>query len=122
LERLVRPVEITTFAGDDAKSRDMLALIADIRGLSEKITVTEAKMRRGCRLFALSSPGQDISLTLRACRWGMSSPRCAGLLQTAVIRQSRTGDPGSDPGAEGRFRFEPILAFVFRTAPMWCRR
>ena len=43
LERLVRPVVITTYPDDSAKSAEMLALVEDIRGLSDKISVAKGE-------------------------------------------------------------------------------
>ena len=43
LERLVRPVAITAYVDDGARSREMLELLGDIREVSDKITVTEAR-------------------------------------------------------------------------------
>ena len=39
LERLVRPVEITAFTGEDAKSRELMQLLEQIREQSDKITI-----------------------------------------------------------------------------------
>jgi len=64
LERLVRPVEIVAYAGDDAKSRELLQLLDQIREQSDKITVKRGETS-GARVpsFALTSPGEDIHLT-----------------------------------------------------------
>ena len=63
LEKLVRPVEITASVDDGAKSQEMMALLNELVGLSDKISVTEHR-GDGARApsFALNSPGQDISL------------------------------------------------------------
>lgn len=63
LERVTRPIEITASVDDSAASTEMLGLLADLVSLSDRIRVTE---RRGDAerkpSFALTSPGQDISL------------------------------------------------------------
>ncbi|MTH33985.1 alkyl hydroperoxide reductase subunit F [Paracoccus limosus] len=70
LQRLERPVEITAFADDGAKSREMLALLDDIRSLSDKITVTRADGGERIPSFALTSPGHDIHLTFAGLPMG----------------------------------------------------
>src|SRR5690606_24023642 len=64
LERLVRPVEIVAYAGEDAKSRDLLQLLEQIREQSDRITVRRGDVV-GQRVpsFALTTPGEDIHLT-----------------------------------------------------------
>ena len=119
LERVVRPVEITTFAGDDAKSRDMLALIADIRGLSEKITVTEGKDAARVPSFALSSPGHDISLTFAGLPMGHEfTSLVLALLQTggypAKVEQAIQDQIRA---LKGRFRFETYFSLSCQNCP-----
>ncbi|ARO13849.1 alkyl hydroperoxide reductase subunit F [Ketogulonicigenium robustum] len=70
LERLTRPVEITAFADDGAKSAEMLALLEDIRGLSDKITVARGAGADRVPSFALTSPEQDIHLTFAGLPMG----------------------------------------------------
>src|SRR5690606_38031840 len=64
LKRLVRPVEIIAYAGDDAKSLELLQLLEQIREQSDKITVKRGDVE-GARIpsFALTSPGENIHLT-----------------------------------------------------------
>lgn len=64
LERLVRPVVITAFAGDDAKSHELMQLLEQIREQSDKITIKRGDTK-GARIpsFALNAPGEDIHLT-----------------------------------------------------------
>ncbi|MCL4068868.1 alkyl hydroperoxide reductase subunit F [Pseudomonas sp. GX19020] len=119
LERLMRPVEITTFAGEDAKSRDMLALIADIRGLSDKITVTEGADAARVPSFALSSPGQDISLTFAGLPMGHEfTSLVLALLQTggypAKVEQAIQDQIRA---LKGRFRFETYFSLSCQNCP-----
>lgn len=37
LQRVVRPIEITAYVNDSAKSREMVGLLADIKAQSDKI-------------------------------------------------------------------------------------
>ncbi|MFD2248803.1 alkyl hydroperoxide reductase subunit F [Pseudochelatococcus lubricantis] len=63
LERVVRPIHIIASLDDGAKSRELQELLGEIRALSDKISVSELK-GGGERApsFALTTPGQDISL------------------------------------------------------------
>ncbi|NPD17027.1 alkyl hydroperoxide reductase subunit F [Xinfangfangia sp. D13-10-4-6] len=119
LERLVRPVEITTFAGDDAKSRDMLALIADIRGLSDRITVVEGRDAQRVPSFALSSPGHDISLTFAGLPMGHEfTSLVLALLQTggypAKVEQAIQDQIRA---LKGNFRFETYFSLSCQNCP-----
>lgn len=119
LERLVRPVEITTFAGQDLKSRDMLALVEDIRGLSDKITVVAGSDADRTPSFALTSPGQDISLTFAGLPMGHEfTSLVLALLQVggyppkveqAILDQIRA--------IKGSFRFETYFSLSCQNCP-----
>ena len=119
LTRLVRQVEITTFAGDDAKSREMLALVEDIRSLSDKITVVDGGTGTRTPSFSLTSPGQDIHLTFAGLPMGHEfTSLVLALLQVgghppkveqAVIDQIR--------GLEGPFRFETYFSLSCQNCP-----
>ncbi|WP_043832265.1 alkyl hydroperoxide reductase subunit F [Muricoccus aerilatus] len=63
LERVVRPIQITASVNDSPKSREMVELLRDLQAASPKISVEERR-DDGERApsFALTSPGQDISL------------------------------------------------------------
>ncbi|WP_420342227.1 alkyl hydroperoxide reductase subunit F [Paenirhodobacter sp.] len=61
LERITRPVVLVASPNDTPKSAEMMALLAEIAALSDKITV-ETRADARSPSFALTSPGQDISL------------------------------------------------------------
>ncbi len=63
LERLVRPIVLVASVDDGDKSRELLALLEDIRALSDKVSVEVRRdddQRRPS--FAVTSPGHDIDL------------------------------------------------------------
>ncbi|WP_338663726.1 alkyl hydroperoxide reductase subunit F [Pararoseomonas sp. SCSIO 73927] len=62
LERAVRPIHITASVNDSPKSREMMELLSDIQAASSRISVTETRDGERAPSFALTSPGQDISL------------------------------------------------------------
>ena len=63
LERLARPVHLVASLDDGDSSAEMLALLQDIEALSEKISLeTRRDDAERKPSFAITSPGQDISL------------------------------------------------------------
>ncbi|WP_439271532.1 alkyl hydroperoxide reductase subunit F [Pseudochrobactrum sp. HB0163] len=120
LERLVRPVEIIAYAGDDAKSRELLQLLEQIREQSEKITIKRGDIN-GARVpsFALTSPGQEIHLTFAGLPLGHEfTSLVLALLQVggyppkveqALIDQIR--------GLKGTFRFETYFSLSCQNCP-----
>jgi alkyl hydroperoxide reductase subunit F len=72
LERVVRPIEITAHADGGDASREMMELLNDIVPLSDKITLREHRAPEGVRApsFALSSPGEEISLAFAGLPMG----------------------------------------------------
>ena len=63
LERVVRPIQITANVNDSAKSREMTGLLQDLQEASSKISVSETRLDgERAPSFALTTPGQEISL------------------------------------------------------------
>ncbi len=120
LERLVRPVEIIAYAGDDAKSLELLQLLEQIREQSDKITVKRGDVE-GARIpsFALTSPGENIhlifaglplgheftSLVLALLQVGGYPPK----VEQVLIDQIR--------GVKGTFRFETYYSLSCQNCP-----
>ena len=119
LERLVRPVVITTYPDDSAKSAEMLALIEDIRGLSDKISVAKGEGGERAPSFALTSPGEDIHLTFAGLPMGHEfTSLVLALLQVggyppkveqALMEQIRA--------VQGNFRFETYFSLSCQNCP-----
>ncbi|MCF7645288.1 alkyl hydroperoxide reductase subunit F [Bacillus subtilis] len=120
LERLVRPVEIIAYAGDDAKSLELLQLLEQIREQSDKITIKRGDVE-GERTpsFALTSPGENIHLTFAGLPLGHEfTSLVLALLQVggyppkveqALIDQIR--------GVKGTFRFETYYSLSCQNCP-----
>ncbi|MFG1480104.1 alkyl hydroperoxide reductase subunit F [Xanthobacter sp. V4C-4] len=121
LERVVRPIVITAFVDDGAKSKETLELLADIAPLSDKITVVESRDTPGARIpsFALTSPGQDIHLVFAGLPMGHEfTSLVLALLQTggyppkveqAIIDQIK--------GLDGDFTFETYFSQSCQNCP-----
>lgn len=120
LERLVRPVEIIAYAGNDAKSNELLQLLEQIREQSDKITIKRGDVE-GARIpsFALTSPGENIHLTFAGLPLGHEfTSLVLALLQVggyppkveqALIDQIR--------GVKGTFRFETYYSLSCQNCP-----
>ncbi|WP_234050682.1 MULTISPECIES: alkyl hydroperoxide reductase subunit F [unclassified Xanthobacter] len=121
LERVVRPIEITAFVDDGAKSKETLDLLNDIVPLSDKITLTESRGAEGARVpsFALNSPGENIHLVFAGLPMGHEfTSLILALLQTGgyppkveqvVIDQIK--------GLDGDFKFETYFSQSCQNCP-----
>lgn len=120
LERLVRPVEIIAYAGDDAKSRELLQLLEQIREQSDNITIKHGDVE-GARVpsFALTSPGEAIHLVFAGLPLGHEfTSLVLALLQVGgyppkveqvLIEQIRD--------IKGKFRFETYYSLSCQNCP-----
>ena len=120
LERVVRPIQITATTNESPKSREMMGLLADLQALSDKITVTDdSTAGHRAPSFALSTPGQDISLRFAGLPMGHEfTSLVLALLQVGghpsklaqdVIEQVRALD--------GEFRFETYFSLSCQNCP-----
>ncbi|TDU28650.1 alkyl hydroperoxide reductase subunit F [Panacagrimonas perspica] len=120
LERVTRPIEITASVDDSAASNELRGLLADLTALSDKITVTERRdddQRKPS--FALTTPGQDISLRFAGIPLGHEfTSLVLALLQVGghpsklaadVIEQIRNLD--------GDFKFETYFSLSCHNCP-----
>ncbi|MBB6486616.1 alkyl hydroperoxide reductase subunit F [Rhizobium lusitanum] len=120
LEKVMRPIEIRANVDDSAKSAEMVALLKDIVGLSDKITLAE--QRDGSERapsFALTSPGHDINLRFAGIPLGHEfTSLVLALLQTgghpprveqAILDQIRD--------LKGEFRFETYFSLSCQNCP-----
>jgi NADH-dependent peroxiredoxin subunit F len=120
LERLQRPVAIVASVDDGEKSREMLALLEDIRAQSDRITV-EVRRDDGERTpsFALTSPGHDISLRFAGLPMGHE-------FTSLVLALLQVGGHPSKAAAElleqvrqldGEFLFETYYSLSCQNCP-----
>lgn len=120
LERAVRPIQITASINDSPKSREMMELLHELQEASAKISVSESH-DDGERApsFALTTPGQDISLRFAGLPMGHEfTSLVLALLQVgghpskleqAVIDQVRD--------LEGDFTFETYFSLSCQNCP-----
>ena len=120
LERVVRPIQITASVNDSPKSREMLELLHELQDASSKISLSESH-DDGERApsFALTTPGQDISVRFAGLPMGHEfTSLVLALLQVgghpskleqAVIEQVRDLD--------GEMTFETYFSLSCQNCP-----
>ncbi|HZW21144.1 alkyl hydroperoxide reductase subunit F [Noviherbaspirillum sp.] len=120
LEKVTHPIEITASLDDSDKSREMLALLNDIKELSPRISLTE---RRGdgerAPSFALNRTGSKMGVRFAGIPMGHEfTSLVLALLQVGghppkvdadVIEQVRN--------LEGEFRFETYISLSCQNCP-----
>lgn len=120
LEKVVRPIEIRAAVDASAKSVEMVSLLTDITNLSDKITLVEEQNSPDrTPSFALTTPGQDISLRFAGIPLGHEfTSLVLALLQVgghpprveqAIIDQIRALD--------GDFHFETYFSLSCQNCP-----
>ena len=70
LEKVTQPFEIVASLDDSAKSQEMLGLLNDIVGLTDKITLKSDGNDARRPSFSLNRPGADIGLTFAGIPMG----------------------------------------------------
>jgi alkyl hydroperoxide reductase subunit F len=120
LEKVVQPIEIVASLDDSAKAREMKELLAEIDGLSDKITLVEdstADVRRPS--FSINRAGTDVGVRFAGIPMGHEfTSLVLALLQVgghtirfdeAVIEQIRNLD--------GDFHFETFISLSCHNCP-----
>jgi len=120
LERVVRPIQITASVDDGPKSKEMLELLHDLQAASSQISVIE-RHEDGERVpsFALTSPGEEISLRFAGLPMGHEfTSLVLALLQVggypAKVEQA-IQDQVKD--LEGEFSFETYFSLSCQNCP-----
>ncbi len=120
LEKVVRPIEIRAAIDSSAKSVEMVNLLTDVANLSDKITLVEERdSTERAPSFALTTPGEDISLRFAGIPLGHEfTSLVLALLQVgghpprveqAIIDQIRDLD--------GDFSFETYFSLSCQNCP-----
>ncbi|WP_428717590.1 alkyl hydroperoxide reductase subunit F [Undibacterium curvum] len=120
LERLTRPLQLVASLDDSDKSREMHELLREIAELSDKISVVEQRDDAERKpSFAITSPGQEISLRFAGIPMGHEfTSLVLALLQTGghppkvdadVIQQIQQLD--------GDFHFETYISLSCQNCP-----
>ena len=120
LERLTRPVHVVASLDDGDGSREMLGLLQDIEALSPLITLEvrrdDAERKPS---FALTSPGQDISLRFAGLPMGHEfTSLVLALLQVGGHPSKAAADVIEQvKSLEGEFTFETYFSLSCQNCP-----
>ncbi len=120
LGKVIRPIEIVASVDDGDTSREMLALLADIASLSDKITLVE---RRGgdthTPSFALDSPGHDIHLRFAGLPMGHEFTSLVLALLQVGGHPSRAAQELIEQvrALDGDYRFETYISLSCQNCP-----
>lgn len=119
LERVTQPIEIVASLDDGAKSQELLALLKDVAGLSQQITLLDNGTDARKPSFSLNRPGSDISLRFAGIPMGHEfTSLVLALLQVGghpskassdVIEQIRS--------LKGEFNFETYFSLSCQNCP-----
>ncbi|MDH4610760.1 alkyl hydroperoxide reductase subunit F [Pseudomonas sp. BN102] len=119
LEKVTQPFEIVASLDDSDKSRELLALLQDIVGLTDKITLKSDGSDARRPSFSLNRPGADIALRFAGIPMGHEfTSLVLALLQVGghpsklasdVIEQIRS--------IEGEFNFETYFSLSCQNCP-----
>src|SRR3546814_909652 len=120
LERLVRPIVLVASVDDGDKSRELLALLEDIRALSDKVSV-EVRRDDDQRKpsFAITSPGHDIDLRFAGLPMGHEfTSLVLALLQVGGHPSKAAPELLEQVRAlEGEYRFETYFSLPCQSCP-----
>ncbi|HEY9541474.1 MAG TPA: alkyl hydroperoxide reductase subunit F [Luteimonas sp.] len=120
LERLVRPIVLVASVDDGDKSRELLALLEDIRALSDKVSV-EVRRDDDQRKpsFAVTSPGHDIDLRFAGLPMGHEfTSLVLALLQVGGHPSKAAPELLEQVRAlEGEYRFETYFSLSCQNCP-----
>ncbi|MEE4464234.1 thioredoxin family protein, partial [Azotobacter chroococcum] len=119
LERVTLPFEIVATLDESAKSQEMLGLLQDIQGLSDKITLrTDGKDAR-VPSFSLERPGADISLRFAGIPMGHEfTSLVLALLQVGGYPSKASEEAIAQIKAlDGEYRFETYFSLSCQNCP-----
>ncbi|MCY1328467.1 Alkyl hydroperoxide reductase subunit F [compost metagenome] len=119
LEKVTQPFEIVASLDDGAKSRELSALLHEIVGLTDKITLREDGNDARVPSFSLNRPGADIGLRFAGIPMGHE-------FTSLVLALLQVGGHPSKLGAdvieqiqsiEGEFNFETYFSLSCQNCP-----
>ncbi len=119
LEKVTQPFEIVASLDDSDKSRELSALLHDIVGLTDKITLREDGDDSRKPSFALNRPGADIGLRFAGIPMGHEfTSLVLALLQVGGHPSKLEADLIEQvKGIEGQFSFETYFSLSCQNCP-----
>lgn len=119
LEKVTRPILIVASLDDSPKSQEMLGLLNDLNGLSDKITLDTSGNDARKPSFSLNTPGESIDLRFAGLPMGHE-------FTSLVLALLQVGGHPSKASAEvieqvkalkGEFRFETYFSLSCQNCP-----
>ena len=119
LEKVTQPFEIVASLDDSAKSQEMLGLLNDIVGLTDKITLKSDGNDARRPSFSLNRSGADIGLTFAGIPMGHEfTSLVLALLQVGGHPSKLEADVIEQvKGVEGNFSFETYYSLSCQNCP-----
>jgi alkyl hydroperoxide reductase subunit F len=119
LEKVTLPFEIVASLDDSAKSQELLGLLQDIVGLTDKITLKTDGRDARRPSFSLVRPGADIGLTFAGIPMGHEfTSLVLALLQVGGHPSKLDADTIAQiKSIEGRFEFETYFSLSCQNCP-----
>jgi len=120
LEKVVRPIEIVASLDHSAKSREMEELLGELVLLSDKISLVQGRDADAhTPSFALTSPGQDISLRFAGLPMGHEFTSLVLALLQVGGHPSKTAQDVIEQIREldGDYRFETYFSLSCQNCP-----
>ncbi|UVE17568.1 alkyl hydroperoxide reductase subunit F [Pseudomonas sp. LS44] len=119
LEKVTLPFEIVASLDDSAKSQELLGLLKDIVGLTDKITLKTDGSDARRPSFSLNRPGADIGLTFAGIPMGHEfTSLVLALLQVGGHPSKLDAETIEQiKSIEGRFEFETYFSLSCQNCP-----
>ncbi|MDT4800697.1 Alkyl hydroperoxide reductase subunit F [compost metagenome] len=119
LEKVTQPFEIVASLDDSAKSQELLDLLKDIVGLTDKITLKTDGGDARRPSFSLNRPGADIGLTFAGIPMGHEfTSLVLALLQVGGHPSKLDAETIERiKGIEGKFEFETYFSLSCQNCP-----
>lgn len=119
LEKVTQPFEIVASLDDSAKSQELLGLLNDIVGLTDKITLKTDGSDARRPSFALNRPGEDTGVAFAGIPMGHEfTSLVLALLQVGGHPSKLDADTIAQIKAiEGRFEFETYFSLSCQNCP-----
>jgi NADH-dependent peroxiredoxin subunit F len=119
LEKVTQPFEIVASLDDGAKSQELLALLQDIVGLTDKITLKTDGSDARRPSFALNRPGEDTGVSFAGIPMGHEfTSLVLALLQVGGHPSKLDADTIAQiKSIEGKFEFETYYSLSCQNCP-----
>ncbi|MES2820806.1 MAG: alkyl hydroperoxide reductase subunit F [Pseudomonadota bacterium] len=119
LEKVTLPFEIVASLDDSDKSRELLGMLQDIVGLTDKITLKTDGSDRRTPSFALSRPGAEINLRFAGLPMGHEFTSLVLALLQVGGHPSKAAPEVLEQikGVEGDFHFETYFSLSCQNCP-----